>query len=648
MCGIAGIFSPHPPSLDDLAAMSAAIAHRGPDDAGIWSDQDAGIALAHRRLSIVDLSAAGHQPMMSVDRRYVLVFNGEIYNFGELRRALVDRQGASSWRGGSDTEVLLRAIDQWGLTEALRRADGMFALALWDRERRCLRLARDRIGEKPLYVGRAGSEVIFGSTLAALRAHAAWRGSIDRVAVAELLRFGYIRAPRSIYDGVIKLPPGRILTLHLSHWPSFDPVRLDDSLECYWSLDDAAAQGLAQPLSDEQETILDQVEQTLATSVAERMVADVPLGAFLSGGVDSSLVAALMQQAADAPVQTFTIGFDVAGFNEAPHAHAVARHLGTQHTDLYVTGADALAEVPGMAGIFDEPFADPSQVPTVLLSRLTRRHVTVALSGDGGDELFSGYDRYRDGQQVWHAFGRIPAPLRRGLCAVGRALPAPVWDALGRVGWPLGSHIPELGRRAHRFAERLMADGFDDYYANLVAVAPAARALVRGLEGSPTHETLVPAGIAGHRRRMMFRDQVDYLPDDILCKVDRASMAVALEVRVPMLGRSVVELTWRLPMSMLWRHGGGKWVLRQILYRYVPASLVDRPKQGFGVPVAAWLRGPLREWAEDLLAEERLRRQGLLVAAPVQRLWRAHLAGRGDHGLDLWALLMLQAWLDQG
>lgn len=543
--------------------------------------------------------------------------------------------------------MLLAAIGRWGLRETLSRADGMFALAVWDREQRCLHLARDRMGEKRLYVGHAGGDLVFASTLSALRRHRAWCGTIDRRALNEFLRFGYIRRPRSIYGAIIKLPPRQILSLRSSCCKLEDPSDLASRLTRYWSLEQTAAAGLMQPLPACEERIVDTVEQVLADSVARRMVADVPLGAFLSGGIDSSLVVALMQRAASRPVRTFTIGFDATGFDEAPFAEVVARHLGTEHTVLYVTGADALAQVPRMATVYDEPFADSSQIPTLLLSQLTRRHVTVALSGDGGDELFSGYDHYRVAAQLWRYFGRLPVPLRLGLGRTARALPARLWDGLGNSGRRLGIAVPELGYRAHRFAERLMASSFNDFYANMVAVAPAADALVLGLERPLAPESLVPDVLLEQRRRMMYRDQVDYLPDDVLAKVDRASMEVALEVRVPLLAAAVVELAWRLPMAALWRDGAGKWVLREILHRYVPASLVDRPKQGFGVPLRQWLCGPLRAWAGDLLAEERLRRQGLLAVGPVQRLWQAHLSGYADHGYALWALLMLQGWLDQ-
>ena len=646
MCGIAGILSTSSrPRRDDLEAMSSTLNHRGPDDSGSWIDDDSGIALAHRRLSIIDLSEAGHQPMHSADGRYVLVFNGEIYNFHRIRSELEKELPNIGWRGGSDTEVLLSAISQWGLQEALAKVDGMYALGLWDRQRRELSLARDRIGEKPLYIGRVRDGLIFSSELTAFGQHGDWRGSIDHDAIASFLRFSYIRGPQTVFSQALKLPPSHILTIDIegAASASLDDL-LRDRLRCYWSLSDVALSGSLDPLQGDEASVLERVEDELLTSVRDRMIADVPLGAFLSGGVDSSLVVALMQRVSARPVKTFTMGFDEPAFDEAPHANAVAHHLGTDHTELYVTGEDALDMVPRMATVYDEPFADASQIPTLLLTQLTRRSVTVALSGDGGDELFYGYGRYANAERLWRYLGRVPYFLRRGMAQAVFWIPPRIWDAVGKTGRPLGRGIPELGHKLYRFATRASAAGFDEFYANMLSVWPGGDAVVLGQNSDRVGPAL--PDLRGFQSRMMFRDQTDYLPDDVLVKVDRASMAVSLEVRVPLLARRVVELAWSIPPHMRWRGQQEKWLLRTLLYRHVPREIVDRPKQGFGPPLAHWLRGPLREWAQDLLSEDRLSRQGLLDTSAVQRLLKAHLNGNADHGYPLWAVLMLQNWLD--
>lgn len=640
MCGVAGAWQPGA-DMEVLGAqaraMAAAIAHRGPDDAGTWVDAAAGLALGHRRLSILDLSAAGHQPMLSACGRWVIVFNGEIYNHQELRAQLQAAAAAPAWRGHSDTETLLAAIAHWGLEQTLRRCTGMFALALWDRERRVLALARDRLGEKPLYYGWQGATFLFGSELKALRAHPAFVGGIDRGALALLLRYNYVPAPYSIHPGIRKLPPGT--------WLELDAGTRDPAPRAYWSLREVAERGMAAPFEGSDAEAVDALAATLGGAVAGQRVADVPLGALLSGGIDSTLITALMQAQSPQPVRTFTIGFEEKAYDEADHARAVAAHLGTAHTELRLTAEDARALIPRMPQVYDEPFADSSQLPTCLVMQLARRHVTVALSGDGGDELFGGYNRYLLGPRVWRRMAPVPAPLRRMAGGLLQALPAHAIDqGWRRLGTPLG--IAQPGAKCHRIGARLRhVHGLDDLHVEL-----QAEWRDRNPAGEP-HPVLLDQRDQWPRlsdpvARMMALDALTYLPDDILVKVDRAAMAVSLETRAPFLDHAVVELAWRLPLAMKLRGGRGKWILRQLLERHVPRALTERPKMGFGIPLDAWLRGPLRGWADDLLDPARLRRQGLLDPAPVQQVWQAHRRGQGQYGYRLWSVLMFQAWLD--
>lgn len=644
MCGLTGFWAPGADQRDAEAiaeSMANGIVHRGPDDSGIWTDADAGIALAHRRLSIVDLSAAGHQPMLSASGRWVLAYNGEVYNHLALREQLEGEGAAPAWRGHSDTETLLACIEAWGIERSLQASVGMFAITLWDRNERTLTLARDRIGEKPLYYGWQGDTFLFGSELKALRAHPAFNASVDRSALALLLRHNYVPAPYSIYQGIRKLAPGTFLRLAAGQ-RDVEPV-------AYWSLFEVAERGTANPFEGSETEALDALEQHLGNAVRGQMVADVPLGALLSGGIDSTLITALMQANSARPVRTFTIGFDEKQYDEATHARAVAMHLGTDHTELRLSGSDALALVPQMPAMYDEPFADSSQLPTHLVMKLARQHVTVALSGDAGDEFFGGYNRYFLGPKTWERIRWMPPALRRALGAGLTALPATtVNKLLGPLAGRAGIALP--GDKAHKLGARLTGvHSIDDLYVSLVSEWPDPAGMVvnghmpTNLLDERTRWPNLDDAVA----RMMALDGLTYLPDDILVKVDRASMAVSLETRAPFLDRDVMEFAWTLPMSMKLRDGKGKWLLRQLLDRHVPRALIDRPKMGFGIPLDDWLRGPLREWAEALLSEDRLKREGYLDPAPVRATWERHVRGEGSFGYRLWSALMFQAWLEQ-
>lgn len=644
MCGLTGFWQQNVGSADlthVAKAMAERIAHRGPDDSGVWTDQSAGLALAHRRLSIVDLSAAGHQPMLSASGRYVLAYNGEVYNHLDLRDELEAVSAAPQWRGHSDTETLLACIEAWGLETTLKRSVGMFAFALWDRKARTLALARDRAGEKPLYYGWQGDAFLFGSELKALRAHPAFNASVDRGALALLLRHNYIPAPYSIHQGIFKLPPGT--------WLQIAPGQRDAQPHAYWSLADVAERGTADPFTGSDAEAVDELARLMGRAVAGQQVADVPLGALLSGGIDSSLITSLMQAQSTRRVRTFTIGFDEKAYDEATHARAVAAHLGTEHTELRLSANDALGLIPQLPSMYDEPFADSSQLPTHLVMKLARQHVTVALSGDAGDEFFGGYNRYFLGPKTWQRIGWMPASLRHVL---GSAMTAISAQTVNRLAAPLarGFGIAQPGDKAHKLGRRLRhVESIDDLYVSLVSEWPDADTMV--VDG------FVPPNLLDARNewsdledpvaRMMALDGMTYLPDDILTKVDRASMVVSLETRAPFLDRDVMEFAWRLPMAMKLRDGKGKWILRQLLDRHVPRALIDRPKMGFGIPLDQWLRGPLRDWASDLLAEDRLRSEGYLDPKPILAAWRSHQRGEVSYGYRLWSVLMFQAWLAQ-
>ena len=647
MCGITGLLDlNHSHPAETLQAtvkqMSDALRHRGPDDRGEWADSENGLALGFRRLAILDLTQAGHQPMLSADDRYVIVFNGEVYNFNQLRTELASLGHA--FRGHSDTEVMLAAICQWGIQDAVRRFNGMFAFALWDRRECRLILVRDRLGIKPLYYGWAGSVFLFGSELKALKAHPAFRAEIDRGALALYLRHNYIPAPYTIYTGFCKLLPGTILSLagnQLGELP--DPVP-------YWSARQAAESGVAHPFEGSDQEAVVELDALLRESVHERMIADVPLGAFLSGGIDSSAIVALMQVQSSRPVQTFTIGFHENSYNEAEHAKEVARHLGTDHTELYVTPQEAQAVIPRLPTLFDEPFADSSQIPTFLIAELTRRHVTVSLSGDGGDELFGGYNRYSWARNIWKATGSMPGALRTFSSAALLRTPSIAWDILLSNRFILPRwRISEAGEKIRKIAEILPAHNPEAVYLDLVSHWKEPASIVRGAAEPPTLLTSREswACLPDYTAWMMYMDLVTYLPDDILAKVDRASMGVSLEARVPYLDdHRVVEFAWRLPLRMKIRKGQGKWILRQVLYQYVPSWMVERPKKGFGVPIDAWLKGPLREWAESLLGERRLKDEGFFYPQPIRQKWQEHLSGKHNWQYHLWDILMFEAWLE--
>jgi asparagine synthase (glutamine-hydrolysing) len=652
MCGILGVLSAKRTSRDEVCAMLEVLRRRGPDDGDVWQDSEVGISLGHRRLSILDLSAAGHQPMVSRCQRYRISLNGEIYNHLELRQELERAHGPVRWTGHSDTETLLACVSAWGVRRTIESTVGMFAVALWDREERRLHLARDRFGEKPLYYGWVGGGFVFASELGALREHPRFDNVVDRDVVALYLQFGYVPAPYSIYRRVFKLEAGCILSLSLADAESpqveapFAPARAGGlAIDRYWSLAGIVARGLNDPIDDERQAV-DELEATLSTAVRLQMVADVPLGAFLSGGIDSSTVVALMQAHARRPVRTFTIGFGESGFNEAVHAKAVARHLGTDHTDLYITPELSRGVIPLLPDLYSEPFADASQIPTYLVAQMTRQRVTVALSGDAGDELFGGYNRYSWGRRIWNRVSWLPPRARRALGAAIQRIPAARWDSLGSH-LPRVSRIARLGDKAHKLARRLVnVNSPDDLYRSLVSEWEPGSGVVRGSRRLRTllDDATFAESVPDAEHRMMLWDAMTYLPDDILQKVDRAAMGVSLETRVPFLDHRVAELAWRIPLRMKFRNGQGKWVLRQVLHRHVPRGLVERPKAGFGVPVGEWLRGPLRDWAEDLLSESRLAHCGLLEPAPVREKLQQHLAGTHDWAPRLWSALMLQAW----
>ena len=652
MCGIAGFLGAIPRHAKEeqrirLKRMTDAIIYRGPDDAGYWSDAEHGIGLGHRRLSILDLSPAGHQPMQSAGSRYVIAFNGEIYNHLLLREELDSAGRVQAWRGHSDTETLLAGFDAWGILSTVERAIGMFSFAVWDRQAGTLTLGRDRIGEKPLYYGWQGqggeAAFLFGSELKALRAHPAFENTISRGALSLQLRHNYIPAPYSIHEGIAKLAPGSLLTVSAR--------QREPKVWTYWSGAQQAAQGVANPFTGTANQAVDALENLLKDAVRGQMMADVPLGAFLSGGVDSSTVVALMQAQSSRPVKTFSIGFHEENYNEAEYAKAVASHLGTDHTELYVTAEQAMAVIPRLPSMYDEPFSDSSQLPTFLVSQLAREHVTVSLSGDAGDELFCGYNRYQMTARLWKTLGAGPRPLRR-LAARGlTSVSVQSWNRLASAAAPF---LPQslrhanLGDKLHKGAGVVASASLDALYLSLVSHWDDPASVVIGATEPSTlltDDTHAFPELDSIQRMMAF-DMLTYLPDDILVKVDRAAMSMSLETRVPFLDHRVVEFAWRLPQSVKLRDGTTKWALRQVLYKYVPKALIERPKMGFGVPIGDWLRGPLRDWAETLLDESRLRNEGFFKPAQIRKKWEEHLSGRRNWQYHLWDVLMFQSWFE--
>ena len=625
--------------------MADAIRHRGPDGYGEWTDPEVGVALSHRRLAIIDVSPAGAQPMCSRTGRWVIVFNGEIYNFEILRRDL-DATQPRDWRGHSDTEVMLATIETHGIVEACRRMEGMFAFAAWDRETRTLWLARDRVGEKPVYFGWHHGRFVFGSELNAIRAVPEAAHRVDLQAATAMLRFGYVPAPSSILCGISKLLPGTVLQLDRDAVAA----RATPTPQPYWTLAEAVARGASDPFIGSDSDAIDALDALLRDAVRRQMISDVPLGAFLSGGIDSSTIVALMQSQSTQPVRTFAIGFSEPAYDEAPHARRVAAHLGTAHTEMYATPQDALAVIPRLPMLYDEPFADSSQLPTVLVAELARRSVTVSLSGDAGDELFGGYQRYFIGQRLWGNMTRVPKPMRRAAAAIMRAVSPDTWD---RMLTPLHPVLPrvlrrrDLGMKMVKVAGALEAHSFEHFYMGLVSQETEPGRLTHSAEASSIldqHDRW-PSGLTGIAW-MMALDFLSYLPDDILVKVDRAAMGTSLETRVPFLDPRVIEFAWRLPMHLRVRGGVGKWLLRQVLARYVPRAITERPKQGFGVPIDRWLRGPLSSWASELLDPARVKHRGVLDAGVMQHEWSIHQSGTADRHLVLWPALMLEAWLE--
>ncbi|MBA3666273.1 MAG: asparagine synthase (glutamine-hydrolyzing) [Sphingomonas sp.] len=651
MCGIAGLLGPDAAKPDVVRRMTAVIAHRGPDDHDVWTDPEAGIALGHRRLAILDLSPHGHQPMHSADGRFVVSYNGELYNHTDIRHELEQcgKTPEGGWRGHSDTETLVEAIAAWGLERAIDKAVGMFAFALWDRKDRMLRLVRDRFGEKPLYYGQIGKDLAFASELKSLREHPRFNAEIDRDALKLYAARTYVPAPYSIYRGIYKLQPGCILSI-----PAGEPLGMLNAppeegaagpirLTRYWSYRGVMAAGLTDPIHSERGA-LEALDKVLGTAIRRQAIADVPVGAFLSGGIDSSTIVALYQKYSSTPVRTYSIGFTEAGFDEAQHAKAVAAHLGTVHHEHYVSVAEARDVIPLLPAIYDEPFADSSQIPTFLVSKFARCEVTVALTGDGGDELFAGYNRHIMAPRLWQRLQKMPRAARALAAGPLGLVPPAVWGRLasmvGGGGSPfLGGKI-QKGIRVAGGARR-----FDDVYLSFLDEWSQERSPVLGAGPGSAGFDLDPPREADDTHRMMYGDAVSYLPDDILCKVDRASMAVSLETRVPFLDHRVAALAARIPLNLKVRNGTGKHILRELLFREAPRALFDRPKAGFAVPVGEWIKGPLRSWAEDLLDSRRMTAEGWFDASIVQRRWRDHLAGRRDSTPALWAVLMFQAWL---
>lgn len=643
MCGIAGGWSANAflELKHSLPFMTKALAHRGPDDFGHWYDEEYGVALGHRRLAIVELSPLGHQPMLSATGRYCLVYNGEVYNHAELRAELESR-GETRWRGHSDTETIAASFDRWGIEGTLRRAVGMFAFAVWDRAEHCLTLGRDRMGEKPLYYGLSRNGLAFASELSAIAQAPEFNGNVNRDAIAMYLRYAAVPSPHSIYQGIHKLPPGSTLRftasdLHSTVLP--EPV-------AYWSVAEAYNKAIASPFKGSDADAVNELERLLSRSVKSMAMADVPLGAFLSGGIDSSTIVSLMQEHASTRVKTFTIGFSQDEYDESSHAKAIASHLGTDHTEVQITEDDLLSVVPKLGDMFSEPFADSSQIPTYLVSRLARQHVTVSLSGDAGDELFHGYDRYRWAGRLESRLNHVPRPARRVLATIAKSVPVDAWDVITRARKAQSKRNAISGDRIHKLADLLGYEGNFGLYRGLMTHWHDAEGVAKGSTFTPVgYDKIDQFKLQSAPDMRMAADLSGYLPDDILTKVDRTAMAVSLETRVPLLDHRVVEFAMSLPLELKQRQNTSKWILRQVLARRVPPNLFERPKMGFAIPLGEWLRGPLRDWAEDLLDEHGLREDGYFNVSSVRQKWAEHQSGQRDWQRHLWDVLMFQAWL---
>lgn len=653
MCGFSGFYSKTGELFKDdigntIVSMLNQIIHRGPDSYGTWIESNDGIALGHRRLAIIDLSPEGHQPMHSISERYVIVFNGEIYNYQDLKKRLVNEAPVynSKFRGNSDTEVMLACIEQWGIEKAVQQFTGMFAFALWDKKEKDLYLVRDRMGEKPLYYGWNNGVFLFGSELKSLVSYPNFRKEINRDALTLYLRHNYIPAPYSIYENIFKLNPGCILKL--------DTRKSEISINSYWSMSEVISKGITSQIISEDEAF-NELEYLLRDSVKQQMLSDVPLGAFLSGGVDSSTIVALMQAQSNRPVKTFSIGFHEEGYNEAEFAKAVAKHIGTDHTEMYVTSKEALDVIPKIPDIYDEPFSDSSQIPTFLVSKLAKQNVTVSLSGDAGDELFGGYSRYSMSSKAWDKLKFLPTYSRIGAAKLIKAIDVEVWNKT--LGWTspilgINEKSSSVGDKLNKVAEVIGVPSYNEFYQRMVSHwKNPSEVVINGREPSYAFNN---RDILQNRKnkldiyhQMMYLDSITYLPDDILVKVDRAAMKNSLETRVPLLDHRIVELSWRIPLSMKVRNGEGKWILRQLLYKYVPRELIDRPKKGFGVPIDQWLRGPLREWSENLLDRNKLLQQGFFEPKLILEKWEEHKTGKRNWGYYLWDILMFQAWLEK-
>mgnify|MGYP001169517130 CR=1 FL=1 len=646
MCGIAGFWRDNSDQNTDwlektASTMANTLVHRGPDDSGTWVDREVGIAFGHRRLSIIDVSKAGHQPMVSADGRFVITFNGEVYNFQKLRKKL-EKLG-HRFRGHSDTEVMLASFIEWEVEGSLKRFNGMFAFALWDRRDRLLYLARDRIGEKPLYYGVQNGTFFFASELKAIWAHTEFRPIIDRDALASFLRFSYVPSPNSIYKGIKKLLPGHFLCLN-------SPLNESNS-QPYWSLKEVMLESKKAPFSGSDKEAVDELERCLKKTVKSRMVSDVPLGAFLSGGIDSSTIVALMQSQSERPINTFSIGFHEQDFNEAVHAKKVAKHLGTNHTELYINPKEAMEVIPKLPEMYDEPFADSSQIPTHLISILTRQHVTVALTGDGGDELFAGYNRYLIAERLWKVAGRIPEALKnRTADFMAGISPESVERFYGKIEGilPRKMKVSLPTEKFYKLARVLRATSSSQaVYKRIVSIIHAPEELLTSGNELVTvlDDEALWQKIDNTVLTMLYLDLMTYHPDDILQKVDRAAMAVSLETRVPYLDHDLVEFIMSLPLEMKIRNGSSKWILRQVLYRHLPQKLMERPKMGFAIPVGEWIKGSMREWAEELIAQNRIEQENYFNTQAVGEMWQQHLSGRFNRTHELWNILMFQSWL---